>query len=164
MKTITLSTGQVSVIRSKDELTEGQSRRIEIARSRAGAVLQRYQKPVFLDESGEDTFDVTGTKSLVDGVQKVAVPSAKMDEVSDEDWERINGFTDVLIKEMTVSFDTDTNPFDPTTLAKPVYDALSDVVGVEYGGIQVSTDSVDEKLDPLAVAAASTDSLLEPLT
>jgi hypothetical protein len=151
-KDVTLSTGQVAVIRSKDELTEGQSRRIEIARSRGGAVLQKYQKRVYLDESGEDTFDVTGAKT-----DRLAVPTVAMDDISDEEWARINGFTDVLIAELTISLAGEAVA-DPTTLAKPVYDALSDAVGTEYAGIAVATDSVDDKIDPLAVAAESTDS------
>ena len=151
MKDVTLSTGQAVSIRSKDELTEGQSRRIEIARSRGGAVLQKLQKPVFLKD-GQETFEPTDTKCFIDGAQKVAIPSADLDEVTDEEWDKINGFTDVLIKELTVTFEGKTLA-DPTELPKPVYDALSESVGIEYGSLDQTTDSPDDKIDPKVGAA-----------
>ena len=73
MKEVTLSTGQTATIRSKDELTEGQSRKIEIARSRGAAVFARYGKPVYVKPDPESTaenpkpdittFENTGTRA-----------------------------------------------------------------------------------------------------
>jgi hypothetical protein len=45
MKEVTLSTGQTATIRTKDELTEGQSRKIEIARSRGAAARNTPDSP-----------------------------------------------------------------------------------------------------------------------
>lgn len=138
MKEVTLSTGQVAQIRSKDELTEGQSRKIEIARSRGSAVFQRL---------GVET--ETG----------FTIPPSEMDKLSDEDYAHIHGFTDALISELTVSFDGGTL-VSASDLLKPVYDALEEVVSKEYAGQSVA-EGPDEKINPLVVAAGSIDSSME---
>jgi len=152
MQNVVLSTGQIAVLRSVDELTEGQSRKIEIARARSGAVIQKFQKPIYIDANGEDTFDATPSPTT-----RVGVPTSALDEVSDEDWERINGFSDVLINEMTVSLDG-SPVVNPSELKKSVYGALSDAVSSQYASKQVSVDGPDEKVNPLAGAVESTDS------
>ena len=78
MKEVTLSTGQTATIRSKDELTEGQSRKIEIARSRGAAVFAKYG---VAGENGQ-----------------VGIPPSDMDKLTDEDWANISGFEDTLIE------------------------------------------------------------------
>jgi hypothetical protein len=173
MKDVVLSTGQTATIRSKDELTEGQSRKIEIARSRSVAVMQKYQKPVYLKpdpDSTEDnpkpdiqTFEVTNVRAMTATEPMMGIPNRELDQLSDEDWGFIDGFSDVLISEMTTAFEGSPLP-DPTTLPKPVYDALETLVASEYAGLRQSTDSVDEKINPLATAAESTDSSSVPLT
>ena len=142
MKEVTLSTGQAATIRSKDELTEGQSRKIEIARSRGAAVFAKY---------GVTT----------DG--STSIPPSDMSKLTDEDWLNINGFTDTLIDVMTVSLNGET-VMNPTELPKPVYDALNEAVSAEYGGLEQTTESVDDKIDPLAAAAESTPSSTEAAT
>lgn len=142
MREVTLSTGQVAQIRTKDELTEGQSRRIEIARSRGSAVFQRL---------GSET--KTG----------FVIPPADMDKLSDEDFVNIRSFEDAAISIMTLSLNGE--PIgEPTDLVTATYDALSNAVLSEYGGVKVATESVDEKINPLAVAAESTDSSSATLT
>jgi hypothetical protein len=143
MKEVTLSTGQVAQIRTKDELTEGQSRKIEIARSRGSAVFQRL------------------------GVQSdtgFTIPPSEMDKLSDDDFTNIRGFEDAAISVMTVSLDGESIG-EPTDLTAKVYEALSDAVLGEYSGVQVTSEGPDDKINPLAEAAESTPSSLgESLT
>jgi hypothetical protein len=139
MKEVTLSTGQTATIRSKDELTEGQSRKIGIARSRGAAVFNKY--------------GVSAEGSL-------GIPPADMDKLSDEDWANISGFEDTLILVLTESLDG--QPLAPVTdLPKVTYDALNAVCSAEYAGVQVSTEGPDEKIDPKVEAAESTPSSSE---
>lgn len=142
MKDVVLSTGHTASIRSRDELTEGQSRKIEIARARGMAVFQK--------------FGVTSEGST-------SIPPADMDKLTDEDWAHVNGFTDALIDTLTISLNGET-VVNPTELPKAVYDALSDAVSTEYAGVKQTDDSVDEKIDPLAVAVESTASSSATLT
>ena len=138
MKEVTLSTGQTATIRTKDELTEGQSRKIEIARSRGAAVFTKY--------------GVSAEGSL-------GIPPADMDKLSDEDWANISGFEDTLILVLTESLDG--QPLAPVTdLPKVTYDALNAVCSAEYAGVE-KHEGVDEKIDPKVEAAESTPSSSE---
>ncbi len=149
MKEVTLSTGQTATIRSKDELTEGQSRKIEIARSRGTAVFKRFG---------------------VESETGFTIPPEDMDKLTDEDWAQINGFSDALITEMTDSIkggEYGAQPCqitDPTILRKADYDALEAVVSAEYAGIAVAPEGPDDKINPLAAAAESTPSSSVPET
>ena len=142
MRDVVLSTGQTATIRSKDELTEGQSRKIEIARSRGAAVFQRI-----------------GSKTD----EGLSIAGAEMDKLSDEDFANINAFEDAVISVMTVSLDGEALG-EPTDLVSAVYDALNEVTMSEYGGMKVARETVDEKIDPLVEAAESTDSSTATLT
>ena len=142
MKTVVLSTGQTAVIRTKDELTEGQSRKIEIARARGSAVFNKF---------GAKTGD------------SMVIAPGDMDKLSDEDFVNISGFEDAAICVLTVSLNGE-DVGDPTQLTKAIYQELSDIVLSEYAGVAVSTESVDEKIDPLVVAAESTESSTEAQT
>jgi hypothetical protein len=134
MKEVTLSTGQVAVLRTKDELTEGQSRKIEVARARGAAVFQRL-----------------GTES--EG--KLSIPPEQMDKLSDEDYTNLRGFEDNVISVLTISLDGE--PIgQPTDLMQKTYDALSSVALAEYAGLAQAPEGPDEKIDPLAEAAGST--------
>lgn len=136
MNEVTLSTGQVVQLRSPDELTEGQSRKIAVARARGAAVFSRYGK-----EENE----------------KLSIPPEIMDQLSDEEFANIRGFEDTVMKVMTVSLDGE--PLgEPTELRGNVYDALNEVTLSAYSGIPIADEGVDEKIDPLAEAAGSTDS------
>ena len=136
MNEVTLSSGQVVQLRSPDELTEGQSRKIAVARARGAAVFSRYGK-----EENE----------------KLSIPPEIMDQLSDEEFANIRGFEDTVMKVMTVSLDGE--PLgEPTELRGNVYDALNEVTLSAYSGIPIADEGVDEKIDPLAEAAGSTDS------
>jgi len=137
MKDVTLSTGQTVQIRAKDELTEGQSRKIAVARARGAAVFQR--------------FGVKGDNDTL------AIPDEILDQLSDEDFANIRGFEDAVISVMTISIDG--KPLgEPTELSSQTYDALNTVALEAYSGIAVATEGPDEKIDPLAEAAESTPS------
>ena len=136
MNEVTLSSGQVVQLRSPDELTEGQSRKIAVARARGAAVFSRY-----------------GTEEN----EKLSIPPEIMDQLSDEEFANIRGFEDTVMKVMTVSLDGE--PLgEPTELRGNVYDALNEVTLSAYSGIPIADEGVDEKIDPLAEAAGSTDS------
>jgi hypothetical protein len=135
MKDVVLSTGQTATIRSKDELTEGQSRKIEIARSRGTAVFKRFG---------------------VESETGFTIPPEDMDKLTDEDWAQINGFSDALITEMTVTFNGGSDVLCPANLLKPEYDALEAEVSAIYAGIAVAPEGPDDKINPLVEAAAST--------
>lgn len=163
MKTVELSTGVTAVIRTKDELTEGQSRRIEIARSRGLAITQRLQKPVYIDEDGAETFTVTSIRAKIDDAPKIATPTAILNELSDDDWKLINGYGDALVVELTDSisggeYGDKVSVSDPTILRKPDFDKLSASVLEEYDGSVTGDEGPDEKINPLVEAAGSTDS------
>lgn len=135
MKDIVLATGHTATIREKDELTEGQSRKIEIARSRGAAVFQRL-----------------GTKTETG----FTIASEEMDKLSDEDFANIRSFEDAAIVALTVALDGE--PIgDPTELRSAVFDALAAAVLEAYGG-GVVAEGPDEKIDPLVGAVGSTDS------
>jgi hypothetical protein len=139
MKEVVLSNGQVVVVRPTDELTEGQSRRIEIARSRGSAVFQKFGV-----EAGE----------------KIEIPPSAMDKLSDEDFAHIRGFEDTVMSVMILSVDE--KPLgDPTDLPRTVYNELNEIAMNAYGGIAVQTEGPDEKINPLAGAVESTASSTE---